>query len=601
MALVTLAQLIVEAGFVGPNTGTALILDDITRGKLGTGTLSGDPLFSDISAYVRSVSVRRGATRVESPILRYEAASCTIQLDNSDRRFDPTNLSGPYVAAGVTQVQPRRQLRIRAQFAGVTYDMFNGFVDRWIVEYDREAPSFSQVTVTATDATEILDNNVRGAVAAVGGGEDSGARVNRILDSASWPAEDRVISTGDTTLQATTLEGDAWTELLLVQDTEIGEVYVDASGRVVFRNRHATMEDPRSALVNATFGDQPVTGAQTTINLARNPSLETDISGWGGGGTVPPTLTQSSAQAKFGTKSVLVTWGTDGFLPLAASTVTGLQVGRTYTASAYVYVPTGSPGVSIALAGVGFGTVTGLKDQWVRLTYTGVATGTSWEIQFWPTASPTSGQQVYIDGYQVEEGATATVYCDGSQTGCEWDGTANLSTSRRLPELPYSAVGIDYDDTTLANLVRVTRVGGTEQVAQDAASQAAYLIKTFTPPAGQLIMETDTAALAYAQFILYQAKDPELRFSTLGIQPQRDETALYPQALGRRMCDRIRIIRRPPGGGTITREVFIRGIEHAVTGDDWATVWTLQSATRFAFLILDNNILGQLDHNAMAY
>lgn len=252
----TFPTLIVECAFsAGASTSLFLHLDDSARGKLGTGTLAGSDVWTDITSYVTSVSTRRGANRITSPVLRYEAGTCTIVLDNSDRRFDPTNLDGPYVVAGLTQVTPMRAVRIRATHNGTTYDIFRGFTDEWLISYD--GPNYSTVTLTATDATKVLRTYDRAAVSAVGAGEDSGARVERILDSVSWPATDRVIATGDTTLQSTTLAGDAWSELSLVQDTEIGELYIDAAGRVYFRNRLAILEDTRSNTSQATFGDEP--------------------------------------------------------------------------------------------------------------------------------------------------------------------------------------------------------------------------------------------------------------------------------------------------------------------------------------------------------
>lgn len=581
------------------STGTIFHLDDVARGKLDTNTLGPDDgVWTDVTRYVHGFRTTRGATRIESPLVRYEAGTATLELNNSDRRFDPTNLAGPYVSAGATQVVPMRAVRITVAYAGTTYEVYRGFADEWAISYD--GPHKSLCTLTCTDATKVLANYTRTAVASVGASDDSGARITRILNSISWSATDRVIATGDTTLNATTLDGNAWEEMLLTNDTEIGELYIDEGGRVYFRNRQGVMEDPRSTSAMGRFGDSSSAGVTTTVNLVTNPSAELTVSPWFGGGTVPPTLTQSTTQAKFGSNSVKVTWGTGGALPLAEYDVAGLTVGTQYTASLYVYVPTGSPDVFIALGGIGFGTSAGVKDQWVRLTYTDSAISTTWGIQVWPSTSPTSGQLVYIDGFQVEAGPTATTYCDGTQAACEWDGAAHASTSRRLPELPYYDVGISYDDSTVANLINITRVTGSLQTAQDATSQTTYLTRTFERD--DLIMEADSVAADYASFILYQAKDAELRFDSLTIKPERDPTNLFPQVFGRRFGDRIRIVRRPPGGGSsISREVFIRGVEHAVTPATWTTKWTLQSATRYSFLTLDHNTLGILDSNALAY
>ncbi len=57
--------------------------------------------------------------------------------------------------------------------------------------------------------------------------------------------------------QATTLEGDALDELQAVAESEIGELYVDGAGQVVFRNRRATLTEARSNTVQFTFGSTP--------------------------------------------------------------------------------------------------------------------------------------------------------------------------------------------------------------------------------------------------------------------------------------------------------------------------------------------------------
>jgi len=419
-------QITVEAAFtVGGAFGTALILDSATKGLLNTGTLSAE-VWTDITAYARGFTVRRGATRAEGPVLRFEAGTASITLDNSDRRFDPTNLAGPYVSAGVTQVTPMRAVRITATYNGTTYPVFRGYADSWDISYDE--PSYSTCVLTATDATKVLSNYDRVALGTpVGAGEDSGARVDRVLDSVSWPvgSEYRDVAVGDSTLQGTTMDRSAWEELLKVQDSEIGSVYVDAAGRVVFRNRHSLMESTRSATVQGAFGDD-------------------------------------------------------------------------------------------------------------------------------------------------------------------------------VGQLPFVSADTVYDDTTLNNVVRVSNVGGTQQTAEDTSSQQQYLIHTFDRT--DLILQTDTEAADYAAFILHQTREPELRVTSLVVDPHDDPDDLFPQVLGRDFGDRISLTREPPGGGTLSREVFVIGVSHDIPGPNaWRTTWSLMSATKWSFLTLDNSSLGVLDENALAY
>lgn len=423
----TYPTVVIEAAFtVGGAFGTALILDSATKGLLDTGTLSAE-VWTDITQYALGFSTRRGASRAEGPVLRFEAGTATITLDNSDRRFDPTNLSGPYVFAGVTQVEPMRKVRISADYLGTRFPVFTGYADAWDVTFDGPSTvGMSTCTLTATDATKVLSNFDRVALGSpVGASETSGARVHRILDSVLWPADDRSVAVGDSTLQATAMNRSAWEELLTVQDSEIGQVFVEDDGTVVFHNRHWLMEAPTSVAVQAAFGD-----------------------------------------------------------------------------------------------GAG--------------------------------------------------------------------------------ELPFVDCDLSYDDTTLLNLVRIARTGGTQQIAEDVASEQTYLVHTYDRT--DLIVETDVESANYASFVLYQAKDPELRFTSISVQGNDDQDSLFPHMLGRSFGDRIRITRRPPGGGTVTREAFIVGASHSVPGpNQWVTTWQLQSATKWGFLTLDHTSLGLLDTGALAY
>src|SRR5258707_632437 len=66
--------------------------------------------WTDVTPYVDTagggqITITRGSSRVESPVIRYDAGTCSIPLINTDRRFDPTNLAGPYVTGGGTVSQ----------------------------------------------------------------------------------------------------------------------------------------------------------------------------------------------------------------------------------------------------------------------------------------------------------------------------------------------------------------------------------------------------------------------------------------------------------------------------------------------------------------
>lgn len=67
-----------------------------------------------------------------------------------------------------------------------------------------------------------------------------------------------------------------------------------------------------------------------------------------GYGATQATKARSTAQAQAGVASLLVTWPTVAAGQCAVAYPVSLVAGRTYTLSAYVYVPAGSPAVRIA-------------------------------------------------------------------------------------------------------------------------------------------------------------------------------------------------------------------------------------------------------------
>ena len=121
-------------------------------------------------------------------------------------------------------------------------------------------------------------------------------------------------------------------------------------------------------------------------------------------------------------------------------------------------------------------------------------------------------------------------------------------------ELPFSDIELSYDDALLYNEVRVTREGGTEQVAQDAAKQQKYFRRTLSRSG--LLLTTDASALGLAYTWLGRYKDPYVRASKLLFEaPLPDD--LWPALLKRELGDRIAVKFQPPGGGArVEREVL---------------------------------------------
>jgi hypothetical protein len=295
MATPVLPQIIVEVALVagqpvsGPGTMT---LNDASFGLLDTDFLATADTWTDVTAYVLGFTTTRPSSRVQGPLLQFEAGTASIMLDNSDGRFDPDNLSGPYVSGGVSQVHAMVPVRISAVWGNVRYPIFRGFADSWQESAVSFAGPESIWTLSATDGFKILAGITLPAVAAVGAGELTGARINRLLNAANWYTGQgggaRIIAAGDSPLQATTFNGVVLDLIRLASDSELGQVYIDGSGAVVFRNRRALINESRSVNSQATFGDNPAGAELPCATIGRaddDTTIGNDIQATRVGGT----------------------------------------------------------------------------------------------------------------------------------------------------------------------------------------------------------------------------------------------------------------------------------------------------------------------------
>ncbi len=215
-----------------------------------TATWGPDAVYQDISPYVRSFTTSR---RFSRDVREWESGTASTVLSNRDRRFSPDNLSGPYVVAGVTGIRPWRPYRLRAGWAGVTYDIYNGYALSYQEDW-AAAHADATVTVQASDELARLSLFDGLEVPPVGAGETAGRRIHRILDNAGHTGV-RCVDVGRNTMQATTLSSNAVAEMRLTTDSEGGALYVDADGCLEFEQQYALIEDTRSNTIQATFGD----------------------------------------------------------------------------------------------------------------------------------------------------------------------------------------------------------------------------------------------------------------------------------------------------------------------------------------------------------
>ena len=228
---------------------TAMQLDDPIYGKLDTGQLADAVDRVDVSDFAIQASIRRGRNRI---LDKFEAGTATIILKDDNGNFNPANSAGPYYG----KLIPLRKIQIFADYNGVRYPLFYGFIQSYTTQFQVGVDAYSKVILQCVDGFRLLNNAVVTTLPGAVAGETTGARINRLLDYAGWPALQRKIDTGDTTVQADpgTANRSVLDAIQLVGDkTEFGGVFADNDGDVYFFSR--TNLSARAANPSTIFSD----------------------------------------------------------------------------------------------------------------------------------------------------------------------------------------------------------------------------------------------------------------------------------------------------------------------------------------------------------
>jgi len=211
----------------------------------GTDVLDGTLDGVDISPYVQSLSINRGRSDAFSS---FRSGTCSIVLNNNDRRFDPINQSSPYWDATTNKsgVAPRRRFEV---LSGTT-SLFTGRITDIDVEYSFD---LSTVTIIAADDFVLIANAFTGD-AFTPSVELSGTRVTNILDrpEINFPST-RNIDAGVASLGAyqVTANTNAGGYLQRVAQAEQGLFFCAANGDLTFTDRVSSV----FATSVATFAD----------------------------------------------------------------------------------------------------------------------------------------------------------------------------------------------------------------------------------------------------------------------------------------------------------------------------------------------------------
>jgi len=221
----------------GATFGNPFTIGDPVNGVLGTSVLSDQSapaLVIDLTDVTRSIKINRGRN---IPRDTYEAGTCTVRIFDQNGRFNPQNTSSDLYG----YLTPLRKLRISAEYNGVDYYLFSGYTTDYVYTYD-QAENVSYVDINASDAFRLFAMATIGTVIGQAAGQDTGTRIDKILDTVDFPDSMRTIDTGNSLTQAD--PATSRTSLAAIQNVETSEqgaFYISPEGNAIFKNRFNTI------------------------------------------------------------------------------------------------------------------------------------------------------------------------------------------------------------------------------------------------------------------------------------------------------------------------------------------------------------------------
>ena len=155
------------------------------------------------------------------------------------------------------------------------------------------------------------------------------------------------------------------------------------------------------------------------------------------------------------------------------------------------------------------------------------------------------------------------------------------------------------DDTQVYNSASITKIGGTAQLAEDAASIEQYFVHSYNQT--NLVMDTNADALNYAQAYVASRAETQTRCDLIELDLYMDDyNDGILAALSLDFFDPVEITTNQPGNSTLVQTLQVFGVQHRVTPNSWKTSFTTLEPIIDGF-ILDSSLYGVLDTSVLAY
>jgi hypothetical protein len=165
----------------------------------------------------------------------------------------------------------------------------------------------------------------------------------------------------------------------------------------------------------------------------------------------------------------------------------------------------------------------------------------------------------------------------------------------------YQQIEFANDDTLLVNDVTVTRLNGVSpQNVFDQTSIDTYFLHSGRREG--ILVQTDAEALDQARTLLQARKDTTDRIDSMTMTLlDPNETAGIVAGLNLEIFDLVNVTKTVPGGSTITKELFVQGVQHDITNTTFNTKILTAEPLIQAFILDSTTSQGRLDSGILSY
>lgn len=166
--------------------------------------------------------------------------------------------------------------------------------------------------------------------------------------------------------------------------------------------------------------------------------------------------------------------------------------------------------------------------------------------------------------------------------------------------ITYQQIEFANDDTLLVNDVTVTRLNGTSQNTFDQTSIDTYFLHSGKRDG--ILVQTDAEALDQAQTLLVARKNTTDRIDSMTINLlDSSEPTKIVAGLNLEIFDLVNVTKTVPGGSTITKELFVQGVQHDITQTMFTTKILTAEPLIQAFILDSTTDQGRLGSGILSY